>query len=379
MIYLACLLLAVQLWQWITLFRGQRQTHALPEQPAVLISWPKVSIVIPARNEAADIERALSSVLHLDYPNREIIVVNDRSTDNTATILHRLQAQHSDLRVLTIKHLPTGWLGKNYALFTGATTATGDLLLFTDADVVFSTMALKKAVGVLETKLLDHLTLGPKVCSPSWIVNLLVALFGRSFSLFLQPWRARDPHSSRFIGLGAFNLIRRTAYTHIGGHQRISLRPDDDLKLGKVIKQAGFRQEYQQALEDLRLAWYPSLSAFVHGLEKNVLAGMDYRVSALFLALALQLTLGLLPWVLLLVNDPLVRGLALATVLASLTSFSWFLKHSETSVLLTPLEPIILLLFVFTCARSAVLTLVRGGIIWRGTFYPLPVLRQNVI
>lgn len=379
MTYLACLLLVVQLWQWATLLRGQRRIRAFPAQPAALVSWPKVSIVIPACNEAAEIEGALSSVLHLDYPNREIIVVNDRSTDNTVTILHRLQVRHPDLRVLTIEHLPKGWLGKNYALFTGATIATGELLLFTDADVVFSPTALKKAVGVLETELLDHLTLGPKVCSPSWMVNLLVALFGRSFSLFLQPWRARDPHSSYFIGLGAFNLIRRTVYTHIGGHQRISLRPDDDLKLGKIIKRAGFNQEYRQAIGDLRLAWYPSVPAFIHGLEKNVLAGMDYRVGALLLILALQLALGLLPWALLLASDPLVRGLTLATVLASLTSFSRFLKYSETSVLLALLEPIILLLFVFTCARSTVLALVRGGIIWRGTFYPLHVLRQNVI
>ena len=380
MIYLASILLFTQVSQLLTLLYAQWKLQTLPSLPLSLaILWPKVSIIIPARDEESEIEQALQSVLRMDYPEHEVIIVNDRSCDRTASILEGVQTQHPELRVVTIEQLPDGWLGKNNALQMGAEASTGDLLLFTDADVNFSRAALRKAVAVLEIEQLDHLALGPKVHSPSLMVNLLIAFFSRSFYLFVKPWRVRDQRSPNFIGIGAFNLVRRSAYEQIGGHRRISLRPDDDMKLGKLIKQAGFRQDFRSAPDDLQVAWYSSVAGFVRGLEKNVLAGMDYRSGVLFLSLTLALALGLLPWFLLIVGDSLIRTLCLATVAVSMTGFGLFFRVSKAPLPFVVLEPFILLLFVYTCARSAVLALLRQGIYWRGTFYPLDLLRRNVV
>lgn len=380
MLYLAVLLLVFHLWQLLTLLNGQRQLHLLPPEPQnPCRGWPKVSIIIPARDEEAEIEQALRSVLDMDYPDFEIIVVNDRSKDRTGIILNQIKAQHPRLQIVTIEQLPDQWLGKNYALHTGAAIASSELLLFTDADILFSASALKKAVGVLEKHNLDHLALGPRVYSPSPLVNLLVALFAKSFSLYIKPWLARNPNSRYFIGLGAFNLVRRSVYEQIGGHQKIPLRPDDDMKLGKLIKQSGYRQDCWSAFDDLRLAWYPSFRAFMQGLEKNVLAGIDYQAGKLFLGLLLIITTSLLPWAILLVGDSISKYMALATIGASMWGFGLFFRAASCPFYQLLFEPVILLLYVFTLARSAFLTLVRGGIHWRDTFYPLSLLRKNKV
>ncbi|ADE14658.1 glycosyl transferase family 2 [Nitrosococcus halophilus Nc 4] len=380
MLYLAVLLLVFHLWQLLTLLNGQHQLHLLPPEPQnPCRGWPKVSIIIPARDEEAEIEQALRSVLGMDYPDFEIIVVNDRSKDRTGIILSQIKAQHPRLQIVTIEQLPDQWLGKNYALHTGAAIASGELLLFTDADILFSASALKKAVGVLEKHNLDHLALGPRVYSPSPLVNLLVALFAKSFSLYIKPWLARNPNSRYFIGLGAFNLVRRSVYEQIGGHQKIPLRPDDDMKLGKLIKQSGYRQDCWSAFDDLRLAWYPSFRAFMQGLEKNVLAGIDYQAGKLFLGLSLIIATSLLPWAILLVGDSISKYIALATIGASMWGFGLFFRAASCPFYQVLFEPVILLLYVFTLARSAFLTLVRGGIHWRDTFYPLSLLRKNKV
>ncbi|WP_166805103.1 glycosyltransferase [Nitrosococcus wardiae] len=359
---------------------GQRQLYQLPPEPqAPHQGWPKVSVIISARDEEAEIEQALQSVLEMDYPNFEIIVVNDRSRDRTGIILNQIKERYPLLQIVTIEQLPDQWLGKNYALHTGAAIASGELLLFTDADIHFSTSALKKAVGVLEKHNLDHLTLAPRVYSPSSLVNLLVALFAKSLSLHAKPWLARNPNSSHFIGFGAFNLVRRSVYEQIGGHSKIPLRPDDDMMFGKLIKQSGYRQDCWSAFDDLRLAWYPSFKAFMQGLEKNILAGVDYQAGKLFLGLLFITTLGLLPWGILLVGDSIAKCIALATIGASMWGFGLFFRAASCPFYQVLFEPVILLLYVFTLARSAFLTLVRGGIYWRDTFYPLSLLRKNKV
>lgn len=379
MLYFAVLLLIFHLWQLVILLTGQRQLHPLPPEPPSRRAWPKVSIIIPARDEEAEIKQALQSIFHMDYPYFEAIVVNDRSKDRTGAILSWIKERYPRLKITTIKRLPEHWLGKNYALHTGAAIATGELLLFTDADIHFSRTALKKAVDVLEKNCLDHLTLGPRVYSPSPLVNLLVAFFAKSFSLYARPWLARNPNSHYFIGLGAFNLVRRSVYQAIEGHSRIALRPDDDMKLGKLIKQSGYRQDCWPAVNDLHLAWYPSFKAFMQGLEKNVLASMDYRAGRLFFALLFVTVTGLLPWVMLFTGDLMLTLVALITIGVSLWGFGLFCRVAGCSFFQVFLEPVILLLYVFTLARSAILTLTRGGISWRGTFYPLSLLRKNSI
>src|SRR5215210_3285113 len=149
------------------ILRGSRSIRRLRDVPPLGGPRPRVSIIIPARNEERNVEEALRSVLALDYDNLEIEVVDDRSTDRTGEILDRMAAAEPRLRIVHVRELPAGWLGKNHALWLGAAKATGEYLLFTDADIVMDPSALRRAVGAMHKADggdgLDHLTASPEI------------------------------------------------------------------------------------------------------------------------------------------------------------------------------------------------------------------------
>jgi len=201
----------------------------------------RVSIIIAARNEERNVEEALRSILRQDDANLEVIAVDDRSTDRTGAILDRLAGADPRLRIVHLKELPPGWLGKNYALDRGAEQASGDLLLFTDADVVMQPSTVSRAVGYSLEHQIDHLAIAPDIKMPGVLLKLFAGAFAIFFSLYARPWKASDPRSKRYVGIGAFNLVRKDVYRAVGGHQAIAMRPDDDLKLGKLVKRNGYR------------------------------------------------------------------------------------------------------------------------------------------
>lgn len=380
MIYVAALLLVLQLIQIAVLLYGRSQSRLLPADTTLASgAWQLVSIIVPARDEEAEIESALRSMLSLDYPAFELIVVNDRSTDGTGAVLERMQQSFPQLLVVTITELPAGWLGKNHALHRGVQHASGAWLLFTDADIVFAPLALKRAIALACKDGLDHLTLSPAVRSQSFWINMLVAVFVRNFTLFVRPWKVRDPNSPNHIGLGAFNLVRRAAYDKVGGHETIRLRPDDDLKLGKILKMAGFRQDIAVGFDALALQWYPTVADMNRGLEKNVLAGVDYRLGYLLVGLGLLLTYDVAPWLLLPFGDELTIIVLAAAGLLSMLSLAFFFPPIGQSWGWAILTPILSIMLTWIFLRSAFLTLYRGGIRWRGNFYPLHELKQNSV
>ena len=377
-IALACL--AAQLVMLGMLVAGglSLRPFAAPPRPPER-RWPSVTVVVAARDEAAGIEAAMRSLLALDYPALEILAVDDRSADATGSILDALAGRNPRLRVLHLRELPRGWLGKNHALALGAREAGGELILFTDADVEFAPDALRTAVAILEAEALDHLALGPRLRMPGLLLGACVAYFGRQFYVFLRPWRARVPGSPAHIGVGAFNLVRAAAYRACGGHERIALRPDDDVKLGKILKVAGFRQELRHAPDALAVTWYASVRELVRGLEKNVLAGLDYRGALGLAGLMALLFLEFLPWIALASGEPQARWPALCAILVPVLTLAAILREARASVLAALLAPAAALVFVYACARSILLTYARGGIVWRGTFYPLGELRRNEV
>lgn len=338
---------------------------------------PGVSLIAAARNEQRNLEQAVQSLLRLDYPNLELILVDDRSEDATGVILDRLAAEHPRLRVLHIEQLPPGWLGKNHALWLGSQLATGELLLFTDADVVFAPEVLQHAVTQLENAALDHLTLTPDARMPSAFLNMFGLAFGLIFAVFTRPWRALDPSSPCHIGIGAFNLVRAEAYRQVGGHRTIALRPDDDLKLGKILKRAGYRQQLLYGSGLVAVEWYASVAQLVHGLEKNAFAGTDYRI---WLALGGAVTLllsSVWPYAALLLAQGAGWWLALATVaLINLLLIDSARRHGSSPWYALGF-PLAAALFAFIIVRTTLLNLWQGGMTWRGTFYSLQELRRN--
>jgi cellulose synthase/poly-beta-1,6-N-acetylglucosamine synthase-like glycosyltransferase len=180
---------------------------------------PRVSIIVPACDEEADVEQTLTQLLALDYDNYEVIAVDDRSTDRTGEIMDQVAASpqaHGKLRVFHVRELPTGWLGKTHAMWTAAKQATGDWLLFTDADVLFKPDSLRRALAYAESVNADHVVLFPRMIMTKPGERMMIAFFQTLFVFGHRPWKVADPSTDDHMGVGTFNLIRRSVYEAVG-------------------------------------------------------------------------------------------------------------------------------------------------------------------
>ncbi|MEW6290101.1 MAG: glycosyltransferase family 2 protein [Thermodesulfobacteriota bacterium] len=338
---------------------------------------PAVSVIIPALNEEKNIRTALLSVLALDYRPLEIIVVNDRSTDATGAILEEISALHPQLAVIHVSELPGGWLGKNHALHLGAERAMGEYLLFTDADVVMEPSTLKRAMARMCARNLDHLTLFFRAVLPSSLLQMVVIEFGVSLISYLQPWKAADPVSDKFIGIGAFNLVRAAAYRGAGGHAAIRLCPLDDIMLGKLLKMRGFMQECLYGYHFIAVQWYGSIREMSRGLRKNTYAALEYSFPRLCVLTGLQLLISIWPPWALFMTEGATRLVNLAVIVLQATLFVMAALYSGIAwrhVIWFPLTPYIRLCMTW---QAVLATILQQGIVWRGTFYSLPELKKG--
>jgi hypothetical protein len=325
---------------------------------------PGLTVVVPACNEVDTLEAALTSLLAVEYAgDLQIILVNDRSSDGTGDLMESLAQRYPQLEVQHIERLPPGWLGKNWALHQGAAKARGEWLLFTDADVHFSQDALTRAVQAALQRPLDHLVMTPEVdCATFW-EKVFISYFTTAFVFRFRPDKAED-EGPYYVGVGAFNLVRRQVYTQLGGHSSLSHQVLDDMELGRLFKSRGFRQRVFGAVGCVRVRWAVGLRGLIQGLEKNAYAGMQYSRIETLIAVLGTLYVSLAP----LQAGPL--GILLA--LGAWLTCSWCHSRSSGSPwwagFFYPLAGVI---FAFILARSALLCEWRGGIHWRGTFYPL--------
>lgn len=354
--------------------RSLRDVSASPPPGA-----PLVSIITAARNEERNIREALGSLLALDYPNVELIVVDDRSDDETGAILDRLVAESPGFDVVHVTELPAGWLGKNHALWQGVCRARGEIFLFTDADIVMEPTVLSRAVRFFIENRLDHLAVTPRMTMPGTFLSMFGLSFIFFFSLFARPWKARDPRSRCHIGVGAFNMVGAGAYRAVGGHETISLRPDDDIKLGKILKKGGFRSDVAYGPEFLSVEWYASVDEAIRGLEKNAFAGCDYRLSLALFGVVFHLLGSVFPYIALFVTQGATRVIyGGVVVLLTLLIADCARFHGARPWMAVGFGPSAAL-FCWIVLRTTVLNLVQGGITWRGTFYPLKELERNVV
>ncbi|MBP1728401.1 MAG: glycosyl transferase family 2 [Deltaproteobacteria bacterium] len=357
---------------------GNRSVRALRDvSPVPVPASPRVSIIVAARNEQRNIRAALQSLLDLAYTDYELIVVNDRSEDTTGSILDDMARIHTRLQIIHVADLPAGWLGKNHALWIGSQQATGELLLFTDADIIMEPTVVSRAVTFLDRNGLAHLAATPSMRMPNALLGMFGAAFLVIFSLFARPWKARDPTSRCHIGIGAFNLVRSAAYRQVGGHETIRLRPDDDLKLGKIIKQSGFSQEAVYAPEFLAVEWYASLREVITGLEKNAFSGADYNVLLVLAGVLCQMLCSIWPFLAVLLVSGVPRSLYLVTVLLILLTVADAARFHLSRPWYAVGYPLMSLLFVYILVRTMLLNVIQGGIHWRGTFYSLQELKSN--
>ena len=341
---------------------------------------PRVSLIVAARNEEAHVEAAVGSLLVLDYPDYEVIAVNDRSTDATGELLDRLTHENpARLRVLHVTELPPGWLGKPHAMGLAAQQATGDWLLFTDADVSFRPDALRRAICCAEENHADHMVLFPTAQMHSLSERMIFAFFPTLVVFGHRPWKVSDPRRGDYVGMGAFNLIRRQVYENLG--VRLTLRMDvlDDMKLGKLVKEGGYAQRVASGYGLISLRWGHGALGVLDNLTKNLFALMLYRWPRTVGAAFLLLLVNLGPFAGLALAPGWTRlGYALAVSAIALI-YLGMSRYSRISPLYFVLHPISATLVAYTLLRSMFLTLGQDGVVWRGTKYPLEELRKGLV
>jgi glycosyltransferase involved in cell wall biosynthesis len=372
---------------------------------------PRVSIIVPARNEERDIRATLESLLALDYSNYEVIAVDDRSTDATGQRMDEvaaglcsvdtpvrvpaaavLQARkdgfrpepregifYPSLRIIHVGELPPGWMGKTHAMWTAGKQATGDWLLFTDADVLFKPDSLRRAVAYAEAEKADHVVLFPRMLMEHAGERMMIAFFQTMFVFGHRPWKVADPRARDHMGVGAFNMVRRPVYDAIGTYQALRMEVVDDMKLGKLIKNAGYAQRNVFGEDLISLHWVRGTFGIVENLTKNFYALLSFqwpRTVASIFALAF-LNLG--PFLGLWLAHGWAR-LPYAIALASIFGIYYGMSHmSDVAPYYVVLHPVSTCLVMYTVARSMVLTIRQGGIVWRGTKYPLDELRRGMV
>lgn len=269
---LACLgwicffFIALRVWQnWKMVFRPI-ETGSAPK------SWPRVSVVVPARNEKAEIGRALESLAKQNYPDLEIIVVDDGSTDSTVAIVQALADRDDRIRLLTAPPVPEGWLGKCHALQIGAAASTGEWILFTDADVRHATDSVRTAVTCAESQRLDHLGLAPRLEARGPWEEIVLPFVFFLMAAAMPRGRFDDKTGDLAMGAGAFNLVRASVYRAVGGHERIRRAVIDDIMLAVLFKSRGHASGWRDGRHLLRVRMYDGLRSIVTGLRKNLYA-----------------------------------------------------------------------------------------------------------
>lgn len=258
---------------------------------------PRLSVLIPMRDEAAVISATVLSLLAQDYPNFEIFLLDDQSTDDSAALALSTARDDPRLKVLTGKPLPPGWLGKNWACAQLAEQASGEILLFTDADVRWQTGALSAIAAEMTATRADLLTVWPRQETITWGERLVVPLMNFSILAYLPalavhyiPWRVFA------AAIGQCLVFRRRAYQQIGGHAAIKNRITDDMAFAYSVKGARLRFRMADSAGQLTCRMYRNWDEVLRGYAKNILAGHGNSLTFLAFSTLFHWWLFILPW-----------------------------------------------------------------------------------
>jgi len=347
--------------------------------PAGDAECPRISLIFAARDEEEKLPAALATLAALDYPNLEIIAVDDRSQDSTRKILNEFARVDKRARVVLVDELPGGWLGKPHALQKAYEASTGEWLLFTDADVRFAPDVLRRAASLVKERAVDHLTLLGDVEMHGFWETTLLTFFGMAFHLATDPYRVGNPHSRAYVGVGAFQMVKRGAYEAAGMHRRLAMEVVDDMKLGKIVKQAGFRSCVAMAQDAVVVRWHAGVGNIVRGVTKNFFASAGYNVAVAIFSAAAVFLANVAPFVALFAAHGWSRIFAAIAVAIAVGFHVGVSIEVRVSPLYALTHPVGAVLFCYMLLRSTVVTLWQGGVTWRGTFYPLEELRRGMV
>jgi glycosyltransferase involved in cell wall biosynthesis len=338
---------------------------------------PRISILFAARDEEEKLAAALATLIALDYPRLEIVAVDDRSEDATPRILSEYAAKDSRVRVVQVNELPAHWLGKPHGLVKAYEASSGELLLFTDADVQFEPETLRRAVSFFHERKLDHLTLLCGLQMEGFWEKLLLTFFGVVFQLSTDPQRVANPKSRSYVGIGAFQLVTRHIYEAAGTHRKLALEVVDDLKLAKIVREAGGRSCVGMGEEHVTVRWHAGFVNIIRGVTKNFFAAAGYRVMLVLAHCAIIFLTCVLPFLSVAFLHGWARLFAAVAVGIAIVFQACVGTVMKAGALYGITQPIGAMVYLFMVFRSTAVTLWQGGVTWRGTFYSLKELRRG--
>lgn len=342
-------------------------------------STRKVSILVPARNEQDNIENCVRSLMAQDYPNYEIIVLNDNSTDDTGKILERLAEEDDRLKIINGTPLPEGWLGKNWACMQLANASSGELMFFTDADTVHQPFSASASVALMEDRspgLLSGFvqqrmdTLGEKLVVPLMLWGMLcftpVAIMHYLKYSFLTA------------ACGQYMVFDRDAYFKVGGHSAVKARVDEDKEFARVMKQQGFSVTMADATRMISCKMYGGFREAIKGFSKNVFSAFNYRILPFVLIWVAAMACIVTPVLYLIFvgyrANPALTSQAM--ILVALSLLIWLLTYWKTRVpyYLTLLYPMSMLIWFYVSMNSIYLS-ITGKSFWKGRNIPKPKIK----
>lgn len=334
---------------------------------AASVEGPRLSVIVPARNEERSIARTVRALLAQTYRDLEIIVVDDRSSDSTGRLLQEIAFGDPRLIVISGEEPPAGWLGKPWALHQGSLRASGELLLFVDADIHYQPAAVAAAVAELQHCRAEMLALFPHVEMRGFWENVAMPQLSVVVFTFLPAFLSNRMMNPRMaIGGGSGNLVRRDAYDKAGGHEALRSAVVDDVGLARLFRSRGFRTQTVLAGDFVSVRMYEGGREIVEGFTKNMFAALGRSYFVTITLAILGVLFHVWPYVAAILGDPLAVGTVVLITLSRLLVFAR-LRYSLVAALFA--HPLMVLVFTWISLRSMWLTGVKRQLTWRGRVY----------
>jgi len=343
-----------------------------------LNEWPRVSVILTARNEKLHLEQAMKKRLRDNYPNLEYVLVEDRSTDGTDIIADELASEDNRIKVLHIEHLPDGWLGKLNAMNEGLKVATGEWILFSDADMFIDETVLSSVIAYSEKNSIDHLCIFPEFLADTLSLKVLFSGLTRILALGGKLWAVANPKSKSAVGVGGFNLVKRSSFEKTGGLEWIKMDVADDVALGTMMKRAGFSSVVLSGKETVKVYLYKTWAASIQGTEKAAFTTIGSFSPLIMIALAAGLILEMSPFYAFAfgISKPFLILSLMAIAISTLSSLlieKWLCGRFLSALF----WPFGLALVMALSLNGFFNGWRKGGINWRDTFYPTKTLKEG--
>jgi len=342
----------------------------------VLKNPPLISILIPARNEAENISRCLKSLLKQDYPNLEIIVLNDNSTDGTSKVVKVIAEKDNRVRLVEGAPLEDGWIGKNFASHQLAKYAKGEYFIFTDADTLHFSKTVSSALGALITTKVDALSIYPRQIMVTFAERMTVPIINIALQCFIPFMLIKKSKNPLFsTAIGQFMMFKRKTYEKIGGYESIKGHMIDDIQISKRVKKSGYKFMVFDGRNTVYCRMYRNLKGVVIGLAKSIYPAFNGNILALFSFTGLLTATLLIPFTLLplgafLFDWPvaIIRLIIfqIIIILAIKTIFAIRYKQRMLDILLAPVSMAVIDALVFVSFFQAKY---GEGLLWKGRVY----------